>query len=121
MPRVILTNAYDANSNRTSLTSTIAGTNDFKNTYTFDTLNRLTRQDQTGNSGAVVAEKRIDFTYNKLNQFASITRYKAVAGGTANEGVRYAAKYSSNLGGLGGIRLRRIASRRCGTGADPEQ
>jgi RHS repeat-associated protein len=86
VPTVVLTNVFDASSNRTSVSSTIGGTNDYKNTFTFDNLNRMTRIDQQGQSGGnTVAEKRIDLAYNALGQFTSIVRYKAVAGGTSNE------------------------------------
>ena len=66
---MVLTSAYNANSQRTSLSATRGGTNDFLNTYTYDDLGRLTRLDQTGNGGATVANKRVDFTYNALGQF----------------------------------------------------
>ncbi len=55
------------------------------NGYSYDTLDSLTRVDQTGNGGNTVAEKRVDFAYNALGQFTSIARYKAVAGGSGNE------------------------------------
>ena len=35
--------------------------------------------------GATVAEKRVDFEYNKLDQITKIARYKAIAGGAGNE------------------------------------
>ena len=86
VPRMILTSAYDVMSNRTGLSATIAGTDDFTNTYTFDALNRLTRVDQTGQTGGnTVAEKRVDFGYNGLDQFTSIARYKDTDGGSVNE------------------------------------
>ena len=85
VPTVLLTNVYDASSNRTSVTSTIGGTADYKNDYTFDGLNRMTRVDQQSNGGNSVAEKRIDFSYNALNQFTSIARYKDTDGGSTNE------------------------------------
>jgi hypothetical protein len=60
-PTVVLTSAYDANSNRTKLTSTVGGTADFENDYTFDNLQRLTRIDQVGQTGGnTVADKRLD-------------------------------------------------------------
>ena len=86
VPRVILTSAYDAAGNRGSLTASVAGTADFLNTYTHDALDRLTRVDQTGQTGGnVVAEKRVDLAYNASDQFTSIVRYKDTDGGTANE------------------------------------
>ena len=85
VPRVVLTNAYDAAGNRTSLSATVDSTNDFQNTYTYDSLNRLTRVDQTGFGGNTVAEKRVDLAYNSLGQFTSIARYKDTDGGSTNE------------------------------------
>jgi RHS repeat-associated protein len=83
---VILTSAYDAASNRISLAATIAGVDDFLSSYSFNALNRLTRLDQTGQSGGnSVAEKRIDFAYNAIGQFTSISRYKDTAGGSTHE------------------------------------
>jgi YD repeat-containing protein len=85
-PRVILTSAYDAAGNRTSLAATLAGTADFKNVYTFDALNRMTRVDQTDQSGGnAVAEKRVDFSYNAIGQFTEIARYKDTDGGSTHE------------------------------------
>ncbi len=42
LPHVVLTSAYDAVGNRTSLSANLTSTADLKNTYTFDALNRLT-------------------------------------------------------------------------------
>ena len=77
-PAVVLTSAYNANNQRTSLSSTRGGTNDFLYSYTYDNLGRLTRLDQTGNGGATVANKRLDLTYNALGQFATIARLDEV-------------------------------------------
>jgi hypothetical protein len=74
VPTVVLTSVYNANSQRTSLGASVGGTADFLNSYSFDNLNRLTRVDQTGNGGATVASKRVDFEYNALGQFTEITR-----------------------------------------------
>ncbi len=85
VPRVILTSAYDAAGNRSSLSASVAGTADFLNTYTHDALDRLTRVDQVGQGGNSVAEKRVDLAYNAISEFTSIARYKDTDGGTANE------------------------------------
>jgi RHS repeat-associated protein len=74
VPTVVLTNVYDAASNRTQLSATIGGTNDFKNDYTFDNLNRMTQVAQIGNGGNTVANKRANFAYNALGQFTSVER-----------------------------------------------
>ena len=86
VPRVILTSAYDVVGNRTSLSASVAGTADFLNTFTHDALDRLTRVDQTGQTGGnTVSEKRVDLVYNAIGQYTSIARYKDTDGGTANE------------------------------------
>jgi YD repeat-containing protein len=86
VPRVILTSQYDASGNRTSLAASVAGTADFQNSYTYDFLNRLTRVEQTQQSGGnSVHEKRVDFTYNAAGLFTQIARFKDTDGGSANE------------------------------------
>jgi RHS repeat-associated protein len=75
--------SWNANAMRTSLASEIGGTADFKNDYTYDNLSRMTQviqQDVGG--GNVVGDKRVDFTYNALGQFSSLTRYQST--GTSN-------------------------------------
>jgi len=85
-PHVTLTNTYDANSNRTSLSAEIDSTDDFQNTYSYDNLNRLLSVGQVQPaSGNSVAEKRVDFTYNSLGQFTSIARYNDLDGGSSHE------------------------------------
>jgi RHS repeat-associated protein len=84
VPTVVLTAAYNASGMRTSLSATKGGTADFLNTYSYDNLHRLTRVEQTGNGGATVADKRVNFAYNAIGQFTSIDRnYKN--GGTWTE------------------------------------
>jgi hypothetical protein len=80
---VTLNQAFDAVSNRTELRATIGSTPDFKNTYTYDKLKRLTDIVQTGQAGgnAVVA-KHIMQAFNAANQRTNITRYQS--SGTAN-------------------------------------
>jgi hypothetical protein len=48
---VTLTQAFDANSRRTSLAAAIGATADFENTYSFDALNRMTQIIQQEQSG----------------------------------------------------------------------
>jgi RHS repeat-associated protein len=58
-----------------------AGTADYVNQYRYDALGRLTRVTQgesTATGHHAVAEKRVDLTYNKDSQLASITRYAAL-------------------------------------------
>lgn len=86
VPDVVLTSAYDANGNRTSLSAEIDTTDDFLNTYTYDALNRLTRVDQEGQTGGnTVNEKRVDFAYNAIGLFTSITRYNDTDGNSGDE------------------------------------
>ncbi len=69
---VVLASAYDAASNRTSLSATIDTTADFVNQYTYDALHRMTRIEQSGQSGGnAVAEKRIDLTYDAASQLTA--------------------------------------------------
>jgi YD repeat-containing protein len=48
----VLASAYDAASNRTSLSATIDTTADFVNQYTYDALHRMTRIEQSGVTAA---------------------------------------------------------------------
>lgn len=81
VPRVILTSVYDADSRRTSLSASIAGTADFANTYTFDNLGRMTSVQQTGQTGGnSVAAKRVDLSYTASSEFSAITRYADTTG-----------------------------------------
>jgi RHS repeat-associated protein len=85
VPNVVLTSAYDANGNRTSVSATIDTDDDFLNSYTYDALNRLTRLDQSATGSASVAEKRVDFAYNSIGQFTSIARFNDLDGGSGDE------------------------------------
>jgi hypothetical protein len=67
-PSVTFNQAFDAMSNRTELRASIGSTADFRNSYTYDTLQRLTgivQQSQTG--GNSVTAKRVAFSYNDNN------------------------------------------------------
>ena len=78
---------FDTANRRLTLSATKGGQLDFKNTYVYDYLNRLTREDQTQQTGgATVAQKRVDFAYNAIDEFVTIAWYKNTAGGTSNEG-----------------------------------
>ena len=52
-----------------------AGIPDYRNVYAYDTQDRITRIEQSSLGFNDVADKRVDFEYNALGQFASITRY----------------------------------------------
>jgi RHS repeat-associated protein len=102
-PRVELSATYDAHGNRTSLAAKLAGTDDFKTNYTFDALHRMTRIEQTGQSGGnTVAEKRIDLAYNAAGLFTEIVRYKDTDGGSANEVATAGYSYDA-LGRITGL------------------
>ena len=75
MPRVVLSDLCDANSNRTQLAATIAGVADFQNVYTYDALNRLTQLYQQGQTGGnAVAVMGANLTYNLLGQLVTVAR-----------------------------------------------
>ncbi len=75
-PQLQYVSTYDAASRRTQLQAKIGGTNDFKNTFTYDNVHRLTKLEQQDVSGGnTVADKRIDFAYNAASQVATIDRY----------------------------------------------
>jgi hypothetical protein len=84
-PQLQYVSQYDANSRRTQLQAKIGGTNDFKNDYTYDNVNRLTRlQQQDVSGGNVVADKRIELAYDAASAVTKIDRY---ADQTTNEHV----------------------------------
>lgn len=76
-PQVVLEYTYDAAGNVASVADTIDGAPGALTTYQYDEIYRVTRLTQ---SGADVAEKRVDFAYNPLGQFASIDRYADLSG-----------------------------------------
>ncbi len=78
------TSQFDKNGNRRELATSLyngddeSTTNDFKNTYTYDALNRLSDivQQAVGGYGAnSVAAKHVHFAYDLASQLDSITRY----------------------------------------------
>ena len=82
-PTVSLAQAFDAMNNRTELKATITSTLDFKNTYQYDQLQRLTDIVQQGQSGGnSVTAKHITQSYNALSQRTQIARYQST--GTTN-------------------------------------
>jgi RHS repeat-associated protein len=75
-PQLQYVSTYDAASRRTQLQAKIGGTNDFKNTFTYDNLHRLTKLEQQDvGGGNVVADKRFDFAYNASSAVTKIDRY----------------------------------------------
>lgn len=77
VPHVVLQYSYDAVGNVQSMADSIAGSAGGVNTYQYDGLNRMTRITQSGTN---VTEKRVDFTYNLLGQFESISRHSGQTG-----------------------------------------
>jgi RHS repeat-associated protein len=81
VPEVVLTQAFDAAGNRTSLAAQIGNTADFLSACTYDDLGRMTRVEQSGQTGGnSVAPKRVDFAYDAASRFDTITRYANLAG-----------------------------------------
>jgi RHS repeat-associated protein len=68
---VLLSYAYDDNSNRTSVTDVINGVNGATVVSQFDELNRLKQMTQTG---ASTSTKRVDFEFNAIGQYTSMAR-----------------------------------------------
>ncbi|MFN7731632.1 MAG: hypothetical protein ACK5OB_07010 [Pirellula sp.] len=69
--------------NRTELKTSIGSTLDFKNTYQYDPLQRLTDLVEQGQSGGnTVLAKHLTFAYNALSQRTQIARYQST--GTSN-------------------------------------
>ena len=76
-PKVVLTYLHDARGNVLSVDDTIDGGSGAENTYTYDSLNRLTTLTQSGTS---VSDKRVDFKYTGSNRFETITRFSDLSG-----------------------------------------
>lgn len=82
-PTVTLNQAFDSANNRTELKGTIGSTNDFRNTYTYDAMQRLTEIVQQGQSGGnAVTSKRVTQSFNVMNQRTNIARFQST--GTTN-------------------------------------
>jgi len=83
VPTVTLTTTYDRlDGLRSSFSATIDGAADFRTTFGYDGLLRMTDIVQTGQGGNAVADKHVVFTYNDNSQFDSISRYAST--GTTN-------------------------------------
>jgi RHS repeat-associated protein len=91
VPNVVLTSSYDVAGRRTRLANTmpgapagtpVAATAGFLS-YAYDAAGRMTRiQDGTFSGGVDLFKKRVDFTYNQRDQYATIKRYQNTATGT---------------------------------------
>ena len=78
---VTFNSKYDSHGNRTELKGSFGSQSDFKNSYSYDYLDRMTSMTQqsqgTGANFSVVAPKRVDFQYNKLSQYTQVDRYES--------------------------------------------
>ena len=77
-PTVTFDQSFDAASNGTELKAASGSANDFKNTYQYDALQRLTdivQQGQTG--GNAVTSKHVTLAYNALSQRTNLARYQS--------------------------------------------
>jgi RHS repeat-associated protein len=77
---VEMASSYNADGDRSQLKATIGSTADFVNDYVYDDLHRLTQVTQQGAGGNAVADKRVDFAYDKASQWSTITRYEKDSG-----------------------------------------
>jgi hypothetical protein len=84
VPNVVLTSSYDFAGRRTRLANTMPGAPASTPaaasagfvSYAYDAAGRMTRiQDGTFVGGGDVLKKRVDFSYNKRDQFATIKRF----------------------------------------------
>ena len=84
-PELVFANVYDSLSRRTGRSASVDGIPDYRNIYRYDGLDRVDRLDQSSQAGgSVVADKRIEFSYNADSQLTLISRYRDLAGGTSN-------------------------------------
>jgi RHS repeat-associated protein len=76
MPEIVLTYHYDAAGNRQTLSATVDGTDDFLNTYTYNSFSELTDITQAGQEGGNgVADKQASFSYYANGQLHYVNRY----------------------------------------------
>lgn len=79
-PHVVLDYTYDGAGNVLTVADQVNGLAGALTAYTYDALHRTTRITQRGIGILPVADKRVDFTYNALGQYQSITRYSDLFG-----------------------------------------
>ena len=78
VPDVTLVFGHDEVGNRTSVSEQIGGVAGAVTSYAYDAADRvqsITQSLATGGPAGSVSEKRVDFAYNEVDQFASITRF----------------------------------------------
>lgn len=71
-PLVEIAYRYDETGNIRSVTDTISGSGGATTEYQYDGLDRLIRLTQ---SGPAAASKRVDFAYNRIGQYAKVSRF----------------------------------------------
>ena len=77
---IVLDSQYDAMGHLTQCATTVGGTADAVTSYVYDGFGRLVSIQQHGvQDGNVVAEKRIDFSYDDAGQWGTIARYADLA------------------------------------------
>lgn len=104
VPHVVLTSQWDGQGDRTSLSATIAGVKDFLNSYSYDTLSRMTsisQQSQTG--GNTVAPKSLYLGYDGVGDITTIDRSDYVGMGPNPPDAADSALSYNALGQLTGI------------------
>ncbi len=96
-----LAQSFDSAGNRTELRSTLGTTADFKNTYTYDKLRRLTDVVQTSQTGGfAVTPKHVAFGYNALSQRTQIARYQSTGTTNAVATSNFTYDYANRLEGI---------------------
>lgn len=87
LPTSVLDYVWDAAGNRISLTDTINGQAGATTASTYDALNRTIRLVQSGTN---VSNKRVDLTYNALNQLTNLGRFSDANGQSSVANTAYA-------------------------------
>jgi hypothetical protein len=100
-PTVTLDYVYDAVGDRTQVSCTLGTTADYVADTTYDALGRVTSLRQHGVTGGdAVAEKRVDYTYDAVGDYATITTYADLAGTELVSTATYTFDAASELTGL---------------------
>jgi hypothetical protein len=100
-PTVTLNQSFDAMNNRTELKASIGSTLDFKNTYQYDQLQRLTDIIQQGQSGGnTVLAKHVTFAYNAQSQRTQIARYQSTGTTSAVATTDFTYDSANRLSGI---------------------
>ncbi len=75
VPNVVLSYDHDGVGNVLSVTDTIDGVVGARTSYAFDPLNRVEAIQQ---SGSGTSDKLVDFVYNQIGQYDSVSRYESL-------------------------------------------